>query len=184
MELPTISTGTYASNTASYAGDFSGVGTAVNLDWIVGNNAVGADRRPQAFPVLAQYGQFIQEEYEKKRQAVDDYVNRQKTFTAPTITLDKGATMAVQPRRLVRIIIADPDAALPLDKVLLYNGEEKFTDATDQELFFEVDIKSLLEKHNEYRATVVDPESKDKKDFLKKARVRDLRMTVLTITSF
>lgn len=169
MELPKISTGTYASNTASYAGDFSGIGTAVNPDWVVGNNAVGAVRRPQAFPINQQE---VTKEY------------RQFLTTVPTITLDEGATMAVQPRRLVRIIIADPDAALPLDKVLLYNGEEKFTDATDQELFFEVDIKNLLDKHNEYRATVVDPDSKDKKDFLKKARVRDLRMTVLTITSF
>jgi hypothetical protein len=173
MELPKISTGTYASSISSYTGALTGVGDSSLLVNAAGTapftqNLGASVRRPQAFPIDDPYRQY------------------QKTASDNMFTiLDKGATMAVvQPRRLVRIIIADPDPALPLDKVLLYNGEEKFTDATDQELFFEVDIQSLLNTHNAWRTTVVDPESKDKKDFLKKARVRDLRMTVLTITSF
>lgn len=96
--------------------------------------------------------------------------------------------MADKPtRRLVRVIIVDADENLPLDKCLLYQGQETFTDLTDQELFFEIDIKPLLDKHNDYRKAVVDKKLTQKlgKDaFLEPVKIRDLKMTVVEIAVF
>jgi hypothetical protein len=47
-------------------------------------------------------------------------------------------------RRVVQVFIADPNENISLDDCLLFKGIEKVTDATDQELFFELDIKDLL----------------------------------------
>ena len=51
-------------------------------------------------------------------------------------------------RRIVKIFIVDPDENVPLEQCLLHRSEEKFTDLTDQELFFELDIKNMLQDHN------------------------------------
>lgn len=90
----------------------------------------------------------------------------------------------VPPRRLVQVFIADPDVNVPLDKALLYSGEQRLTDLSDQELFFEIDIAGALKAHNEVRVTLVDKSVKDKTVHLEPARIRDLRMTVVTIASF
>lgn len=90
-------------------------------------------------------------------------------------------------RRIVQIFIADPDINVPLDSALLYKSEPKFTDATDQELYFEVPIVELLSKHNAKRATWPDKEASRKsgKDvLLEAAKIRDLKMVVVTIASF
>lgn len=90
-------------------------------------------------------------------------------------------------RRLVKVFVADPNPNIPLDKALLYEGKEKFTDADDQELFFELNISQILEDHNKLRATLPDKPASQRagKDiFLEPARVRDLRMVVVTIASF
>jgi hypothetical protein len=84
-------------------------------------------------------------------------------------------------RRVVQVFIADPNENIPLDDCLLYKGEEKLTDATDQELFFELDIKNLLEKHNLTRTKVVDKKVKDRTEYLEPAKVRDLKMVVVTV---
>lgn len=89
--------------------------------------------------------------------------------------------------RIVKVYIADPNLNLPLEKRVLHSGEEKLTDLTDQELFFEVPIAELLKKHNEYRRTVVDKAQAEKfgRDiFLEEARIRDLRMVVVDIAKF
>lgn len=92
--------------------------------------------------------------------------------------------MANPTRRIVKVYVADTNDNLPLDKTLLYSGEEKLTDLTDQELFFEIDIKSILDKHNEYRTTVINKTVKDRTEYLEAAKVRDLRMTVVTVAQF
>lgn len=89
--------------------------------------------------------------------------------------------------RIVKVFIADPNDNLPLEKRILYKGEEMLTDLTDQELFYEVPISELLSKHNEYRKTVVDKKQAEKfgRDiFLEPARIRDLRMVVVDVAKF
>jgi hypothetical protein len=93
----------------------------------------------------------------------------------------------VDMRRLVRVIIVDPNENVPVDKAILYMGGEEVTDLTDTELFYELEIKALLKQHNEYRVTVKDKKaskSKDKDEFLEEVRIKDLKMVVLTIATF
>lgn len=89
--------------------------------------------------------------------------------------------------RIVRVIIADPNTNVPLSNRILYDSGEITTDLDDRELFFEVNIKDKLDKHNELRATLLDKgysKAKDKDMFLEPLRIRDLRMTVITVASF
>lgn len=90
-------------------------------------------------------------------------------------------------RRIIQVFIADPDINVPLADALLFNGTQKLTDLTDQELFFEVTIADLLAKHNEKRAKWLDKDATKKagKDvMLEPARIRDLKMTVVNIAAF
>ena len=87
-------------------------------------------------------------------------------------------------RRLVQVFIADVDENVPLGMSLLHRGEPQFTDLTDQELFFELDIKGVLEKHNAERVKLVDKNVKERVQHLEPARVRDLKMTVVEIAKF
>ncbi len=90
-------------------------------------------------------------------------------------------------RRLVQVFIADPDPNVPLKAALLYKGELMFTDATDQELYFEVPLLDLLTKHNTARAGWLDREATKRagKDiFLEPVKIRDLRMVVVNVASF
>lgn len=89
--------------------------------------------------------------------------------------------------RIVKVFIADSNDNLPLDKRVLYTGEEKLTDLTDQELFFEVPISEILSKHNAVRSVTVDKKQAEKfgRDImLEPARIRDLKMVVVTIAQF
>lgn len=87
-------------------------------------------------------------------------------------------------RRIVKVIIADPDENVPLESSILYTEEEKLTDSTDQELFFEIPIKELLDAHNAKRVTWVNRKVKDRTENLEPARIRDLKMVVVTIAEF
>jgi hypothetical protein len=91
----------------------------------------------------------------------------------------KEAKMADK-RRIVRVIISDPDPKVPLSKTVLFDADEQVTDLTDQELFFNLNIGELLKAHNEFRIGV-EYESGEKKKKLEPIRIRDLRMSVLTI---
>lgn len=86
--------------------------------------------------------------------------------------------------RLVQVFIADPNENIPLDDVLLYRGEQKLTDATDQELFYEIDIKSILDAHNAKRIKLIDKKVKERTEHLEPAKIRDLKMVVVTIAQF
>ncbi|HEY1980712.1 MAG TPA: hypothetical protein VGH13_11545 [Xanthobacteraceae bacterium] len=94
---------------------------------------------------------------------------------------NKGNPMST--RRIVQVFIADPNDNISLDDCLLFKSEEKLTDATDQELFFELDIKDMLEKHNEKRVKIVDKKVKDRTEYLEPAKVRDLKMVVVTVAN-
>jgi hypothetical protein len=89
--------------------------------------------------------------------------------------------------RIVKVFIADSNENLPLDKRVLHTGEEQLTDLTDQELFYEVPIAEILAKHNEVRKTTVDKKQAEKfgRDiYLEPARIRDLKMVVVTVAQF
>lgn len=92
--------------------------------------------------------------------------------------------MAKSSRRLVKVVIVDPDEMVPMDKCVLYSGDETMTDLTDQELFFEIEIKSLLDKHNEERKKIVNKDIKERTEYLEPIKVRDLKMVVVEIAKF
>ena len=90
-------------------------------------------------------------------------------------------------RRIVQVFIADPNENVPLEKSVLYTGEQKLTDLNDTELFFEVPINDLLKTHNTTRITFVDKEASKRagKDiFLDPVKIRDLKMVVVTVAAF
>ena len=89
--------------------------------------------------------------------------------------------------RIVRVIVADPNGNVPLANRVLHDSGEITTDLDDRELFFEVNIKDKLDKHNEIRAKTLDKgysKEKGKDMFLEPIRIRDLKMTVITVASF
>ena len=90
-------------------------------------------------------------------------------------------------KRVVKVYVADPHKDVPLKDSLLYSGEEKMTDLTDQELFYEINIKEILDKHNEARVKMLDKDASKKagKDiFLEPAKIRELVMTVVDVAVF
>jgi hypothetical protein len=87
-------------------------------------------------------------------------------------------------RRLVQVFIADPDENIPLDDSLLYRGDQHLTDATDQELFFEIDIQSILKSHNAKRVKLINKKVKERVEHLEPAKIRDLKMIVVTVAQF
>lgn len=87
-------------------------------------------------------------------------------------------------KRIVRVLIVDSDEEVPAEQSVLHDSGEQLTDADDQELFFEVNIKEILEKHNEVRGKIVDPEYTDRTEYLQPLRIRDLKMQVVVIAQF
>jgi len=90
-------------------------------------------------------------------------------------------------RRLVRVIIVDPDEAVNVEDATLHDSGEIMTDLTDQELFFEIEINSLLTAHNTKREATLDKKRSDqfgKEMMLEPVRISDLAMSVVTIASF
>lgn len=91
-------------------------------------------------------------------------------------------------KRLIRIMIIDPHPDIPLEKAMLHKGDEMLTDQTDQEIFMELGIKEMLDKHNrEVRTATIDKkksERTNKECMLEPARIRDLRMEIVCITQF
>jgi hypothetical protein len=86
--------------------------------------------------------------------------------------------------RVVQVFIADTDENLELDDRLLYRGDQKLTDLTDQELFFEIDIKTIIDKHNAKRTTTLNKKVKERVEYLEPVRIRELKMTVVDIAKF
>jgi hypothetical protein len=86
-------------------------------------------------------------------------------------------------RRIVRVYISDTNENVPIGECLLFKGDEQLTDADDNELFFEIDVKGLLATHNEKRVKYVDKKVKDRTEYLEPAKVRDLKMTVVVLAT-
>lgn len=101
----------------------------------------------------------------------------------PTVVAATGAK-PMSTRRLVQVFIADPNENVPLEHAMVYSGEQKFADSTDQELFYEVDINTLLKAHNEKRVHFADKKVKERVENLEPAKIRDLKMVVVTIAAF
>ena len=90
-------------------------------------------------------------------------------------------------RRIVQVFVADTDEDIPMERALLWEGKPKFTDLTDQELYFELNLKSLLDAHNEYRVTCLDKEASKttgRDVHLEPVKIRDLKMVVVEIAKF
>jgi hypothetical protein len=103
---------------------------------------------------------------------------------ATTFTQQELTVMSTPTTRMVQVFIADPNENIPVESRLIYKGNQKLTDATDQELFFEIDINSLLKQHNEARVKVVDKKVKERTEYLEPAKIRDLKMVVVTVAGF
>lgn len=87
-------------------------------------------------------------------------------------------------RRLVRVVMVDPHEHVPTDIALLYDSKELFTDKTDQELYFDMPVADLLTRHNDKRTKIVDKSVKERTQYLDPARIRDLKMLVITLAKF
>lgn len=87
-------------------------------------------------------------------------------------------------RRVVQVYIADPNENVPLEDSLIYQGSQKLTDSTDQELFYEIDIKNLLDAYNVKRVKIVDKKVKERTQYLEPVKIRELKMVVVTVASF
>lgn len=117
----------------------------------------------------------------------EDPIERRINAAQPIIAnqqQQKEEKVADPKRRLVKVVIIDPDEKVPLNKCILYSGEEKLTDLTDQELFFEIEVGAVLIDHNKVRASIVDKSVKERTEHLEPIKVRDLRMVVVTVASF
>ena len=118
-----------------------------------------------------------------RRLGIADVLN----MARPAAEVKPKETQIVSTARIVKVFIADSNDNLPLDKRVLHTGAEQLTDLTDQELFFEVPISELLAKHNAVRTATVDKKQAEKfgRDiFLEPARIRDLKMVVVTVAQF
>jgi hypothetical protein len=125
---------------------------------------------------------FMPEQYKQVR---NDFM--QEALKAQSSIAPIKAEKAMASARIVKVFIADPNENIPLDKRVIYSGQEQLTDLTDQELFFDVPISELLSKHNELRKTTLDKKQSDKfgRDvFLEPARIRDLKMVVVSVAEF
>jgi len=104
---------------------------------------------------------------------------------APKVILNQPKKeIAMSERRLVRVVMVDPHDDVPVETALLYDSKEQFTDKTDQELFFDMPVAELLRVHNEKRVKIVDKAVKERTQYLDPARIRDLKMLVVTLAKF
>lgn len=131
---------------------------------------------------LAGIGQLIGNAHNNMNEAkIQAFLRESSLQSTPTIQQEN----AIMPtRRLVQVFIADPDENVPLAQSMLYQGEQKLTDATDQELFFEIDIKTAIDKHNAERVKIINKKVKERTEYLEPAKIRDLKMVVVTVANF
>jgi hypothetical protein len=173
-ELPTMLKSTNAFN--MYSSDNT------TIDWTY---------RPDTYsglgkPVVSEWDKMVAASAESDRQKK---LNAKLDFSTP-IQEKKKEIVMTDKRRIVQVFIVDPRNDVPLKEAILYKGEQKLTDATDQELFFEINVNEVLIKHNKY---IIDElKTLDKKAtkaagkdvFLDEIRIRDLKMIVSEIAVF
>lgn len=88
---------------------------------------------------------------------------------------------AFLPLRKVQQFLVDPDINIPLEKRILHEGPVFWTDENDHELSYRVPVQKLLEEHNILRAKTKDKAFRDKEIMLEPAKIRDLRLTTVTL---
>lgn len=173
METPSISASNYANST--YAGSQM-MGNAAFISNSTSTSSLLAQQNlTPRWDTVAEAREAAAQEHrqEKVRRAIVRHSTLQQEKEEP-----------MPSRRIVQVYIADPDDAVPLADSILYTSDQKMTDLNDQELFFEIDIKGVLEAHNAKRTKIVDKEVKDRTEYLEPAKVRDLKMVVVTVASF
>jgi len=109
------------------------------------------------------------------------------TIALENLKFEEKEELSDTDRRIVQVFIADPDENVPIDRCLLYSGDQHLTDSTDEELFYDVEIKQMLADYNVFRVTVVDKGQSaqyGREVFLDPAKIRDLKMTVAVAASF
>lgn len=176
LDLPTISNASYASSTIEGGGIGAGIvlqsaTAAVPRDW-AGDKIISASQWHQTF--------YDEDEMFNRNDLLRDAAQWGK---ARQVHLD-NQEKPMSKRRLVQVIVVDPNENIPLEYCVLYQGDQRLTDLNDQELFFELDIKALLEKHNAIRTKVRDKKVKEREEFLEPAKIRDLKMVVVNIAEF
>lgn len=121
--------------------------------------------------------------------AIAHYKQAYQHFNQPQeAQMSKPVVDVTSKLRIVRVFLVDPDNRVPVGKRVLYRSDELTTDATDQELYFDIPVNDLLKAHNAERADVEWEEktsegTKTRKG-LKEVRIRDLVMSVTTIAQF
>ena len=187
LELPTISCST--SNATVY-----GTNTPYP-DWTYIPSSDSAGNRNNIVPLATDRTTMLPRVFESTfennfigaRIKPDDryLINKIKNF----ITEDKD-TVSMEDknvRRLVRVLVVDPDPNLDVNDMFLYKGEEQLTDLDNQELFYTLSMMDLLKKHNEKREKTIDKASTKKsgKDvFLEPIRISNLKMVVIEVARF
>jgi len=96
---------------------------------------------------------------------------------------NKAAMAPVPTKRIVQVYIFDPDTQVPVENSMIYQDPRpRITDMSDQELFFDIDLKTRLEAHNKQRVAMINKNIKERTEHLEPARIRDLRMVVVDLT--
>jgi hypothetical protein len=169
-DLPRISASNYTNATYDGSGTATGISQAFNAESV--------------FPPSVTRGFGIGKNEIHEAQAAM-FQTKQAMLQIPKIPHQKPKELpAMAVRRLVKVVIVDPDERVPLDSCILHNGKEQLTDLTDQELFFEIDIKNIIADHNFCRTKIKDKTVKEREEFLEPVKVRDLRMVVVTVATF
>lgn len=146
------------------------------------DNLCGIGMAQQAYGAIAgplHNFQKLQNQLER-RPVTLDRVQEKKELKKEKVEMAKSG------KRIVQVFIVDTDDNLKGEGAILYQGGQKFTDLTDQELFFELDMKKLLQQHNTDRAKVINKKEStpDKPVYLEPIRIRDLKMVVSTLAEF
>jgi hypothetical protein len=162
-DIPAIGSSAYGASTSTFTLAENGMGFAP--------------------PALGQLHNQAFGNWQKEDSKLDDLI-KQAEKAQFVSAQQKQEIQSMSARRLVKVVIVDPNENVPLNQCILYSGEEKLTDATDQELFFEIDIKQLLDAHNEKRVKVLDKKVKERTEYLEPAKIRELKMVVVNIASF
>ncbi|MHA1371333.1 MAG: hypothetical protein ACTSRA_16645 [Promethearchaeota archaeon] len=161
-DMPVICSITYGSSTHDLGIDPKGWS---NVEWILPHSedvSMSTDELMKKYNEQFKGGRFQMQETEEEK-------------------------MAEGKKRFVRVFIVDPDENVPVEDSLLYSSDEMMTDLNDMELYYEIDMKTILEEHNEKRVKMKDKEASNKfgKDiFLEPVKIRDLTMTVVNIAIF
>lgn len=178
-DLPKFTTSSYGTSTSSYTG--AGIVPTVGSDFQIGKavNMGNWYQQDVTHDILLYTDAEAQRRDVAAKQKVVD-VNR----ALAEMSKAKAKKEPQMPgRRVVRVFIIDPDPKVALEKSVLYKGEEILTDGSDQDLYFDIDVKALLDEHNKYRTSTEDETDKDKKK-LKPIKVSNLIMQVVNIASF